>query len=366
MRVLHLTRDYPPRSNGGLSVAVPALVAAGRERGVEARIASFDAWRPRGGHRTVPSIADTPAVVRLRAPDDLPRLHARARAFEPDVVHVHDALLFEEARRLARPVVFHAHVLQGALRRLRGLDAPTRSEEAEAVAIREATVVLAPTEAAASAVAREDVRVVPFAVALPPPLPEGARLAEGPILFVGRFADVKGVAELFAAIGLVTRARPGARFVVAGGLPDNPRAERRWRERFLREAGPNGEAATRFAGWCDRAALDALYRDAALLVAPSWTETFGLAVAEAMAHGVPIVASDVPALRERVPPDAGRLVPPRDPTALADAILELLAAPPERARLGAGARAAAAGWAGSVAAPLHAAYLAAAAGGAPR
>lgn len=67
-------------------------------------------------------------------------------------------------------------------------------------------------------------------------------------------------------------------------------------------------------------------------------EGFGIALAEAMAVGLPIVASDVPACREVLSGRCGELVRPRDPAALANAILGLLTDPARAQRLGCTAR----------------------------
>lgn len=69
--------------------------------------------------------------------------------------------------------------------------------------------------------------------------------------------------------------------------------------------------------------LGVVLRRAAALVAPARAEGFGLPVAEAMAVGTPVIASDIPALAE-VAGDAAVLVPPDDPAALAGAVDELL------------------------------------------
>lgn len=74
-----------------------------------------------------------------------------------------------------------------------------------------------------------------------------------------------------------------------------------------------------------RDALMAFYRGAKMLVAPSlWFETFAIVAAEAMAHGVPVIASDIGALADTVQRDrTGLLVPPGDPQALAAAMARL-------------------------------------------
>jgi glycosyltransferase involved in cell wall biosynthesis len=74
-----------------------------------------------------------------------------------------------------------------------------------------------------------------------------------------------------------------------------------------------------------RAALMAFYRGARMLVVPSlWFETFAIVAAEAMAHGVPVIASDLGALADTVQRDrTGLLVPPGDVQALAAAMTRL-------------------------------------------
>ena len=82
-----------------------------------------------------------------------------------------------------------------------------------------------------------------------------------------------------------------------------------------------------------------LIERAAVVVAPSRREGFGVTVAEAMAHGRPVVASAVGGLLDLVVDgETGLLVPPRDPAALRAALERLLGDAELRARLGAAAR----------------------------
>ena len=80
----------------------------------------------------------------------------------------------------------------------------------------------------------------------------------------------------------------------------------------------------RFAGHVTDAQLAELYRGAAVVCVPSRAEGFGLPLLEAMAAGAPVVASDLPALRE-VGGDAVRFVPPGDAGALATEVQAVLA-----------------------------------------
>jgi glycosyltransferase involved in cell wall biosynthesis len=126
-------------------------------------------------------------------------------------------------------------------------------------------------------------------------------------LVVSRLAPEKGVDVAIDACRAA-----GVALVVAGDGPERAALQ-------ARAAG----ADVRFVGHVDDAGLARLRAGAALALAPSRSaETFGLAAAEAMAAGLPVVASRVGALPELV--DERGLVPAGDPSALAEAI-ELLA-----------------------------------------
>jgi glycosyltransferase involved in cell wall biosynthesis len=94
-------------------------------------------------------------------------------------------------------------------------------------------------------------------------------------------------------------------------------------------------------GAVDAATLQAHYAAADLLVLPSLHEGYGMVVAEALAAGLPVLASRAGALAHTVPAQAGLLVPPNDVAALQATVERLIAEPGLRAQLAAGARAAA-------------------------
>jgi glycosyltransferase involved in cell wall biosynthesis len=87
--------------------------------------------------------------------------------------------------------------------------------------------------------------------------------------------------------------------------------------------------------------LAELYALSDLFVLPSRYEGFGMAYAEAIAHGLPVIGTTAGAIPETVPETAGVLIPPDDVPALAAALRHLIESPTERAQLAAGARAAA-------------------------
>jgi len=97
------------------------------------------------------------------------------------------------------------------------------------------------------------------------------------------------------------------------------------------------DGRVRFEGECSQDALEALYRSSSLFVLPSWYEGYGMAFAEAMAHGLPVLATTGGAIPDTVPASAGLLVEPGDVEALGDALARLLDEPGLRGSLAQGA-----------------------------
>jgi glycosyltransferase involved in cell wall biosynthesis len=96
--------------------------------------------------------------------------------------------------------------------------------------------------------------------------------------------------------------------------------------------------------------LEAVYTGADLFVLASRFEGYGMAYAEAIAHGLPVVGTTAGAIPDTVPPSAGVLVEPNDVKALTRTLRMLIENPKERQWLASGARAAAVGlptWRGS-------------------
>ncbi len=162
---------------------------------------------------------------------------------------------------------------------------------------------------------------------------------EDTLLYVGRLDRIKGADVLVRAAGLLAE-RPQMRVRFVGGEVDADYAA------GLRAQASELGIAERVS-WTGVVANDALpwhYAAADMVIVPSYSESFSIVAAEAMACGTPVVASDVPGpasfMEDGV---SGRLVPAGDAPALARAICELLDDGELRRRLGLGALAAARG-----------------------
>jgi len=164
--------------------------------------------------------------------------------------------------------------------------------------------------------------------------PSGGRRTRGPVvLSVAHQYRRKDTGTLLRAMAQLVRAFPDAELRVVGAGP------RLAAHRALaRELGL--ESTVSFLGrMADREAVRREYLGADLFALPSLQEGFGIAFLEAMACRLPVVAARAGAAPEVVPDgEAGRLVPPHDPRALAAAIRELLRDSGLRARMGASGR----------------------------
>lgn len=163
------------------------------------------------------------------------------------------------------------------------------------------------------------------------PLPEVSKDPHR-IIFVGNVADrKKGILYLLEALSLMP---PEVRLVVVdGGTPARVATQEVIRRFGLQER-------VQITGKIDRETLVRLYASSQVAVVPSLYEGFGFPAAEAMACELPVVATAAGALPEVVGADgeAGLLVPPRDPQALARAVETLLRDPLRCRQMGRRAR----------------------------
>ena len=339
---------------GGVPEHVLRLSLGLKERGHDVTVTGPPNGRPRGplegaGIRYLP----LPWNGSVPAPgDDRRVLHGLAMLLgdrEIGVVHAHGQkaglLARMAARRAHLPAVYTPHSFvyrTQMLRPRRGM----RVRRALALGAERrlgrhtATLVAVAREEAAAAIAdgvvRPDrVRVIEYGVAPDASLPADAELMEfrgdGPLIgFVATLRFQKGLPTLLDALELLAEQGRAPRFAIVGDGPMEGDVAQRL------GSGPAGAHTVLrpFGGRVEPylSAFDAL-------VLPSLWEGMPIAVLEAMAMGVPVVATSVNGTPEAVSDGrTGLLVPPGDPPALADAIATIAADAEARERMGAAAR----------------------------
>jgi len=262
---------------------------------------------------------------------------AAARRF--DVVHVHGPLPAVVVRMTPRhrPVITTSHTIWGGLR------APARigwrltaSRDAATVAVSAAVAASLPRPVAART------RVIPHGVDPDAITAARAEADDGPThpevvtaVAVASHRDVKNYPNLLRAIRVAQQAGAPVRLVAVGEGPDLERHRSLARQLGL------ADVVTFVAPTPD--ALGAI-ASAAVLVVASDFEGQPLVVSEALALGVPVVATAVGRVPELVGPSVGRVVPPDDPQALGSALAELALDPTLRLTMGAAARHAGLSW----------------------
>ncbi len=329
------------RGMGGAERFLAALVVAAERRGWEQVVLNPFASEAFGALRDL----CRPVPCRARACDrlvQLPQLrrwlHRELAAFDADIVHV---MLFQalvltatlprsssRSRLLTHVYGGRAHLSRHG-RITQELDRWASSRFDHVVAISEAVRQFLLT---AYRLSPDRVSVIPLGwqgTPLPPKRDHGTPT----VISVGALRPEKGHDVLLRAFSLVRAEVPRARLVLVG--------EGQLRPSLEAQAAALGVAdAVQFLGgvpdvWAELARGD-------VFAIASRSEAFGIAIAEAMAAGLPVVATDVGAIPELVRPDVtGRLFPPEDHVSLAAHLRELLVSPELRAGLGAAARVAA-------------------------
>lgn len=193
------------------------------------------------------------------------------------------------------------------------------------------TVVSAALRAhAMSLVHRDDVEAIPMGVDLTvtftPPVASGRSSNE--LLFVGRLAEQKGIRYLIMAMPEILKKHPQTTLSIIGDGPE--------RESLLRQTTVSGVGQhVRFHGALENSELRELYGNAAIFVSPSLAEGLGLTLVEALACECPVVASDLPAIRDVVSDGiTGILCNQKDSADLANKIITMLNDPTLRQAIG--------------------------------
>jgi dTDP-glucose 4,6-dehydratase len=264
------------------------------------------------------------------------------------VLHAHfwmSAWAADRARPSSMPLVVTFHALGVVKRRYQGADdtSPAERIEVERAVAGAASRILATctderSELAALGVPGSRVSVVPCGVDIEQFSPHSpgsdqssvpARRRRHRLLGVGRLVPRKGFDVSITALPRL----PDTELIIAGGGDASSDSER---ERLVSVAEQLGVAdRVELIGQVTRADMPALLRSADVVVCSPWYEPFGLVPLEAMACGVPVVASAVGGMQDTVVDGVtGALVPPRDPASLAQAVRPLLDSSQLRRRFG--------------------------------
>jgi sugar transferase (PEP-CTERM/EpsH1 system associated) len=343
LRIVHIVLDL---HEGGLERLVTDLVRAGAHAGYEPHVVCLRRAGRLAAELTTAQYTIVPRQNRLSmlAPLQASRL---LRRLSPDIVHLHSGVWFKGAyaSRLAgaRRVIFtdHGRPHPDPLthRLLDGLGA-RMSDRVVAV-----SAPLAEYLATRLRVPRAKLRVIPNGILLPPSvaaeelaavrrqlrIPAGAQV----VGTVGRLDPVKAYDRLILAFAELHRAAapPAGPMVLllVGDGPERPRLEQ------LAQAAGVADAV-RFLGW--RKDVHRLLGLMDAFVLPSESEGTSLSLLEAMAAGVPVIATAVGGTPDVLGDSgAGLLVPPGDLPALVGALKGLLRDPERRKSLGSKGRA---------------------------
>ena len=246
------------------------------------------------------------------------RLSRFVRQNRIDIVHAHVArdypLAALAAGRSQARLVLTRHVLfpMSVIHRL------TRRRTANVIAVSEAVAEALRAQQifdpARITVIHNGIDLTRFAARAQPPH------LKSRIGMIGHLAEIKGQEEFIRAAAIVLADHDDVEFVIAGEYKSKSGENRRRLETLIADLKVN----VRLLGWVED--IPELLSTLDLFVSPARSEPFGLSMVEAMAAGVPVIATRSEGAREIVSDgETGRLVPVNEPQALARAISEVLA-----------------------------------------
>jgi glycosyltransferase involved in cell wall biosynthesis len=382
LRVLVCSNLFPPHTSGGAEIVAFKEAQLLKELGVDVHV--FCGRVDAAAGRTYPAFAEAGLIDMTRVglfPADLSgewwnfrndlvrrRFVDTLERFAPDVVHFHNlvgltAAMIDECAARGIPTALTLHDYwgicfkntllknDGALCRRGGYDcleckatligetsipSPVRNSHI-LLSLLKVTRLISPSRYladryAANGIPEERIVVMRNGIDLGRFAPsQGEERAQLTLGFIGYLGAHKGLAVLLRALALVEDPR-SVRLLVAGDGEDRARLQAQTEQLGL-------EGLVTFLGRIDNSQISALYARMDVLVVPSvWPENSPVTITEAMASGIPVIASDIGGIGELVEDGVtGLLAPARDVPALADRIDRLRKDPQLRRALGAAA-----------------------------
>jgi glycosyltransferase involved in cell wall biosynthesis len=304
MKVLHVTPSYyPAKSYGGPVESTHQLALVLAEKNVDVTVLTTDAD---GANRLQESGETVEYAKGLRVRycprsfgDDfslslLANLPLEIK--DADVVHLTAVYSFTTIPTLFYASVFDKPVVwspRGSLKHWEGTARTSAKSLWEracfALAPQRTYIHCTSGEEAAATSSRlsenlaENVRVIRNGVNIPPDQVRRPN-SKSRILFLGRLHPIKGLEQLIDACGVLQSRGAEFELKIAG------EGEAAYVEGLRSRAAPLGSAVM-FTGFADGAKKEQLFQESDLLVLPSHSENFGMSAAEALAHGIPVVAS---------------------------------------------------------------------------
>jgi alpha-maltose-1-phosphate synthase len=344
LKILLVSPEYPPHIPGGLGTHVFELATGLRRRGAQVFVFAHQPGRditvvedgiticsgtlprqkPSDENFTLEEVDELNAILAAKAR----RLFANQAA--PDIVHCHGWMAFPASYELHKafdiPLVTTVHMLEGPYAPLWGMRTVPRIVELEAEMCTKANLVIAVSDSIRRTtietygIHESRTRVI-YNSFQRTPRTHGAKLdaAAGEfrkrfipaghhvVIFAGRIVAMKGVVELLRSAELVIRKLDRVTFLIVGRGGMDPYSRELIR---IVEDNPELERRVKFLGWRSREELDILFRISDIATLPSIVEPFSYVALEAMAAGVPVVATDAGGISEVIAATGGGLLVP--------------------------------------------------------
>lgn len=346
LNVLMLSAEYPPVNKGGQGVHAAELVQGLSDIGCHVTVVTFTPHTTAVHHEqnidvhfVMPKVSQPGQIATYEFMPSIAAFNQELTVYveqlfqrqktKPDVIHCQDWILFPAGQFLAQkwhiPIIGTVHLLDEPFQRWWGQEPQPENVQLERTYCQQVDALIAVSQALATVVAdvhqvsKQKIHVVyngvdaelfksSLSAAAQAKLRRTiANPEEKIVMFAGRLSPVKGLPEFFAAAAHVVALFPQVQYVVVGEAASRTSAQL---FKTLQQQYPELQKNLKWLGKVPRKQLALLYQVADMAVVPSIFESFGYAAAEAMAAGVPVVATQTGGMAEIISHEqTGLLVP---------------------------------------------------------